>query len=134
MNNDPVAPCPAPAAPPRIEPPKVLLWFKIYCAFLCFLYLATAAASVVFFLMPDSPDMPRGLAVVVGIALLFGGLAFFGACLLPLLLAPRPWLWVYDLVIICVGMTSACILPACIPLLLFWLKPETQRYFGRKAG
>jgi hypothetical protein len=59
-------------------------------------------------------------------------LPLFGACLLPLVLRPQPWLWTYDLVIICLGMTSACFLPACIPLLIFWLKPETKHYFGRK--
>lgn len=50
---------------------------------------------------------------------------------LPLVLGPWPWLWTYDLVIICLGMTSTCILPASIPLLIFWLKPETKRYFGK---
>jgi hypothetical protein len=33
-------------------------------------------------------------------------------------------------VIICLGMTSACFLPVCIPLLIFWIKPETKLYFG----
>jgi hypothetical protein len=28
-------------------------------------------------------------------------------------------------------MTSACFLPFCIPLLIFWLKPEAKHYFGR---
>jgi hypothetical protein len=27
------------------------------------------------------------------------------------------------------GMTSACTLPICIPLLIFWLKPETKAFF-----
>ena len=42
------------------------------------------------------------------------------------------WLWIYDLIIICLGMTSACFWPAVIPLLIFWLKPETKRHFGRR--
>jgi hypothetical protein len=40
-------------------------------------------------------------------------------------------LWVYDLVVICLGMTSACILPASVPLLIFWLKPEVKSHFGK---
>jgi hypothetical protein len=35
----------------------------------------------------------------------------------------------YDLVLICIGMTSCCILPAAIPLLIFWLKPEAKNWF-----
>jgi hypothetical protein len=28
-------------------------------------------------------------------------------------------------------MTSACFLPACIPLLIYWIKPDVKAYFGR---
>jgi hypothetical protein len=30
-----------------------------------------------------------------------------------------------------IGMTSCCFLPFLIPLLIYWLKPETKAYFGR---
>ena len=59
------------------------------------------------------------------------GLLFFAASLVPFLFKPRPWLWVYDLVIICIGFTSLCTLPGCIALLIYWLKLETKAYFGR---
>lgn len=114
------------------QPPKVLLWFKIYCGFLCLLYLATAAFSLfIFFADPSYTEMSEIEARVTG-GLLFGvGLGLFGVCLLPLIVTPRPWLWTFDLVVICLGMTSACFLPVCIPLLVFWLKPETKRFFGQ---
>lgn len=112
--------------------PKVISWFKVYCAFLCLLYLATAAFSLFFFLAdPADTEMSTVVARITGALLLVLGLGLFGACLLPLILRPRPWLWTYDLVVICLGMTSACILPASIPLLIFWLKPEAKRYFGK---
>jgi hypothetical protein len=38
--------------------------------------------------------------------------------------------WVYDLVLICMGMTSAGCIPACVPLPIFRIKPETKRCFG----
>jgi hypothetical protein len=44
---------------------------------------------------------------------------------------PRPWAWIYHLVLICVGLSSPCIMPASIPLLIFWIRPETRQYFGR---
>jgi len=114
------------------QTPKVIWWFKIYTGFLCLLYLATAAFSLYFFLSdPADLEMPATVARVTGILLLIVGLALFVACLLPLVLKPKPWLWTYDLVIICLGMTSVCILLASIPLLIFWLKPEAKRYFGK---
>ncbi len=48
------------------------------------------------------------------------------------ILKPRPWVWIFDLVLICIGMTSPCCMPASIPLLIFWIKPETRAYFGRE--
>jgi hypothetical protein len=114
------------------QPPRVLLWFKVYSGFLCFLYLATAAFSLFYFLGdPKDTEMSPTGAHITGALLLVVGLALSGACLLPLVLRPKSWLWTYDLVVICLGMTSICFLPACIPLLIFWLKPETKRYFGK---
>jgi len=96
------------------------------------MYLAVAAFSLVFFLAdPVELEMSPMAALVMGIGILLMGLGLLVASLLPLVLRPRPWLWTYDLVIICLGMTSACFLPACIPLLIFWLKPETKSYFGK---
>ena len=114
------------------ERPKVIKWFKVYCGVLSFLYLAVMAMSL-FFLFADPADveMSAAGARLTGMLLLGLGLVLCAACLLPLILSPRPWLWTYDLVIICLGMTSACFLPACIPLLIFWLKPEAKRFFGK---
>jgi hypothetical protein len=96
------------------------------------MYLAVAAFSLVFFLGdPAKLEMPRISAVLIGIAILLLGLGMLVASLLPLVLSPRPWLWTYNLVIICLGMTSACFLAACIPLLIYWLKPEAKNYFGK---
>ena len=116
------------------QPPAVIFWFKFYAGSLCFLYLLTAGFSL-FLLFGDSTslDMPPESALIMGGLLLTISLVFIVACFLPFILAPRPWLWVYNLVIICLGMTSACYLLACIPLLIFWLKPETQRYYGKNV-
>ena len=100
------------------------MWFKVYSGVLCSVYAALAVYSI----CVSFADIEEDWA---GPWLLLIALPFFGACLLPLVLKPRPWLWTYDLVIICLGMTSACFLPACIPLLIHWMKPETKAYFGK---
>jgi len=115
-----------------VPQPKVVFWFKIYCGVLCLLYLALAAVSLLFFFMdPATLNMTPGTATLWGVLLLVMGLVLFAGCLVPLILRPRPWLWIYDTVIIALGLTSPLFLPASIPLLIFWLKPETRIYFGR---
>ena len=120
---------------PGQEPPKVVFWFKLYAGFLAFIYLLVTGCSMIFFFVsPAELEMERPEALIMGGVFLAFGLSFLIASALPLFLKPRPWVWIYDLVIICLGLTSACSLPMCIPLLIFWLKPETKRHFGRVSG
>ncbi|HQW29895.1 MAG: hypothetical protein KA152_06265 [Verrucomicrobiales bacterium] len=120
-----------PPLPPENETPKVIVWFRVYCSILCFLYLVVTVASA--FLLscdPSTVEMSETEQLLVGALMLLMGLVLFIASLLPLILKPRRWLWMYDLIIICLGMTSACFLPACVPLLIFWMKPEVKKHFG----
>ncbi|MCP3963234.1 MAG: hypothetical protein GY719_35790 [bacterium] len=114
------------------ETPLVVWWFKVYAGILALIYLATAAISLIFFIPdPADLDMSATEANLVGGLILFMGLGLFAVCLAPFIFKPRPWLWVYDLVLICIGFTSICTLPGCIALLIYWIKPETKTYFGR---
>lgn len=113
--------------------PGVILWFKSYCWVLCFLYLLVSAASLMFFLGdPEELEMSRSGAIAMGVIFLVMGLGLFVLSALPLVVRPKPWVWTFDLIVICIGMTSACFVPLCIPLLIFWLKPETKAWFARE--
>lgn len=113
--------------------PQVVTWFTAYAVFMIVLYVAVAAFSLMFFLGdPADFEMDEAGARIVGVILLVVGFAVASAFCLPLIAQPRPWVWTYDIVMICIGMTSACFWPICIPLLIFWVKPETKRYFGSK--
>ncbi len=110
--------------------PGVILWFKLYCGLLCLTYLALASSSLIFFLFdPSELGKDPVEATVMGCLFLVLGVFFFVVSLLPFFLRPRPWVWVYDLVIIVLGLTSACFIPLCVPLLIFWIKPETKAWF-----
>lgn len=112
--------------------PSVIVWFKVYCGVLCFIYLCLAASSLFFFLAPPSElEMSPMAARITGVAVLVSGLLFFAICFVPFVVPPRPWVWVYGICLIALGMTSACFVPACVPLLIFWLKPEVKSYFGK---
>jgi hypothetical protein len=115
------------------EPPKVLAWFKAYSALLAAVYLGCAGLSLFCFLAdPAKLDTSKAGAILMGLMLLGIGLVFATAFALPFFLKPRPWVWIYDLVLICIGLTSPCCMPASIPLLIYWLKPEAKAYFGRQ--
>ncbi len=75
--------------------------------------------------------MDQTLSSVIGAFLLMLSLVLLVACFLPFVLKPRPWLWIYHLVIICLGLTSPCFMPFSIPLLVFWIKPETKAFYGK---
>ncbi|OLP16576.1 hypothetical protein BST81_20480 [Leptolyngbya sp. 'hensonii'] len=113
--------------------PQVVIWMKVYAGVMCVVYLLLAAVSIIFFAIDPSgmPDTSLGELRFLGALFLVMGLFFFVVFLLPILFPPRPWVWVYDLVIICLGLTSPCLLPFCVPLLIFWFKPETKAYFGK---
>ena len=116
---------------PLTRPPAVR-WFYVYSAVLCVVYLAVAAFCLPFFLVePAELEMGKTEAVIIGVMMLVMGLVFFVLFLMPFFLPRKPWVWVFNLVLICIGMTSACFLPACVPLLLFWLKPEAKAWFGK---
>ena len=116
----------APAAPP------VWTWYRVYAGAMTLLYVGVVVLGLVFgVLAPESrnpSDPPPWF-----FALMFGciggplAIAFGAAFFLPL----RPWAWIYHLVLICIGLTSVCCMPAAIPLLIFWIKPETKQFFGR---
>jgi uncharacterized membrane protein len=123
-----------PLSPPSVPltRPAVVRWYYVYCGVLCVVYLAVAACCLPLFLIePAELDMGKTEAVLMGVMMLVMGLVFFVLFLMPFFLPRRPWVWVFDFVLICIGMTSACFLLACVPLLLFWLKPETKAWFGK---
>jgi uncharacterized membrane protein len=98
-------------------------------------YLAFIGFSFVFLLVnPTTLEMKAFAAKLTGILFLGLGLVLMAAFLIPLFVKPRPWVWIYDLVLICLGLTSCCFWPICIPLLLFWVKPETKIYFAKKES
>lgn len=117
--------------PPGLDRPPVLIWYQIYCGALAVVYVAVIALLVIMLVAAA-----RGASVKTEDLIIFGALSltsvpfavFYGAA--PFL-PNRPWAWTYGVVAIAIGMTSACCLPACVPLLIYWMKPEVKMYFGK---
>lgn len=111
--------------------PPVYRWFVIYCVCMALLYLVTAGMGIVFLFIEPDQDMSEVEARVMGVMFLILGLVFFVPYALAPFLPRKSWVWILGLVLICIGLTSACCLPACVPLLIFWLKPEMKDFYGR---
>ena len=113
------------------EKPAVWNWYAAYCVAMALLYLLCVVMGLVFlFADPAELEMDAvgaklmgGMFVVLGLLL---GALFGAGPLLPL----RKWAWVVGIVLICIGLTSMCCLPAAVPLLIWWLKPETKQYYN----
>ncbi len=127
------------------EPPGVVRWFKVYVVVLSLMYVLVAGVGLMmvsdpgFMVDPDaSPVSNRPASLdeavlmgwiygVVGVVLLAAFLGWF--------LVPRSkGKWVYGIVLIAIGMTSICTLPATIPLLIFWIKDDCRTYFAPGVG
>ena len=111
--------------------PPAYKWFVVYCVFMALLYLTTAGMGIVFMFTEPDAEMSDAEAKIMGAVFLILGLVFFAPYALAPFLPRKSWVWVFGLVLICIGLTSVCCLPVCIPLLLFWLKPEMKSFYGR---
>jgi hypothetical protein len=134
---------PAPSFPPPgpgFPPPTPGVWYGYiaYCLFMALLYLAVVALGVLFLVVgsslplnePDDPS-PTEMIIMGSVFCVMGGVLMLMYGIAPLL-PKRKGAWIYGFVTIGIGMTSACTLPFCIPLLIFWLRPETKAFFHVK--
>jgi MFS family permease len=121
----------------RTRPPPVVTWYRVYCVAMTLLYVGCIIAGLLMSVFRDQladDEMVPEDWVVLGIILIFAGCLLIGPFLFSFFLRPKPWTWVYHLVLICVGLTSVCTLPASIMLLIFWVQPANREYFGKDLG
>ena len=111
--------------------PPAHKWFVVYCVLMALLYLATAVMGIVFLVTEPDREMSEAEARIMGVVMIILGLVFFTPYALAPFFPRKSWAWVFGLVLICIGLTSLCCLPVCIPLLIFWLKPEMKTFYGR---
>jgi len=133
MHNPYETPGVPPHLPLSIAPP-VVFWYRMYTGAMALLYAAVTVGGVaMIFFRDELVDQATTVEeiVITGVILIAMGGLFFVIFALGTFIPPRPWAWIVGIVLIGVGMTSCCCLPASIPLLIFWLKPEAQAYFGR---
>jgi hypothetical protein len=114
---------------------KTFFWYRVYCAAMALLYIGLAAVGIYLATEPlESSSYERDQTELMGIIYAIIGTAFFLLFAVALVLPRKPYNWIVGIVMMAIGMTSCCTLPAVVPLLIYWVKPETQAYFGRKQS
>lgn len=122
--------------------PKVVVWFRVYCAVMILVYIAVAVlggwvASNPSVLTSNNPNpsptssMPTSQEEALFVGVIYCGMGAFFAIvhIVPFLLPRRFGVWVFSIVVIALGMTSCLTWPATIPLLIFWVRKETREWF-----
>ena len=117
--------------------PRVLFWQRLYCAAMGGVYVLLVLGCIVAAIlkdeMADATTSP-GEVLVGALAIAAISVCCAAVFLAGLFLPRRRWAWVYHLVLIGIGMTSCACLPFVTPLLIFWIRPEVQAYFGGPAA
>lgn len=100
------------------------------------LCLIAGVALMVFHeqLAESDPDTPAAFWIIYAAVIAVMGVVFSGAFVATFFLPRAHWAWIYHLILIALGMTSCCCLPVCIPLLIFWIRPETRAWFQDSGG
>ena len=112
---------------------RTFFWYRVYCAVMVVLYFGvTILGLVLAVLQPETGKYERDEMLITGVVYAILGMVFFVVYAVALFLPPRPYNWIVGIVMMAIGMTSCCFIPAVIPLLIFWIKPETQAFFGRR--
>jgi hypothetical protein len=141
---------PLPQTPPPVPDvrPVVVPLYRIWCALILIVYVALGIREgmilagtlppqlgpVAGLLSSDDPAMRAQMLAeerqnsFIGLAIaVIGAILFFVGVICP----RAPWAWIWGIVAIVVSVFPLCVsLAGAVPLLIFWLKPGTKRYFG----
>ena len=114
---------------------KTFFWYRVYCMVMAFLCLAVTGFGIFIATVPMAvPPRDEEQLFVMGIVYGVLGFIFFVLYAVAALLPPKPYNWIVGIIVVALGMASCCTWPAAIPLLIFWVKPETQEFLGRKIS
>ena len=111
---------------------KAFLWYRVYCGVMVAIYFLVAALGAVLAVYrPTTREYSSDETMIMGIIYAIAGVIFLIVFAVFLFLPRKPYNWIVGIVAIAIGMTSCCLVPFMIPLLIYWIKPETKAFFGR---
>ncbi len=121
------------SAPPSEAAPSVVLWARLYATALGLLELLAAVIGVALLAMGAEGASAPGEELIrqaLGGVYLVLGLSLAGVCAWAALAGRRKYAWYLHLVLMILGCTSCACLPFGVPLIVYWLRPETKAWYG----
>jgi len=124
-----------PGTPLLIEeerPPEAVYYFRIYAVLLLLVWLIAFGMSVYALVDP----LMKGVSSTTGsfvFALFMTAISFLFMIPSAIMVFAGRAKWVYTLGVVMLGLQTLmnpCCLPLTVPLLVYWMKPETKRWFG----
>lgn len=112
---------------------KTFFWYRFYLGFCAVLYLLVTGMGI-FLVVFSSEQRGREAQEMLLMGTVYGilGAVFFLVYCAALFFPRKSWNWIAGIVFIALGLTSCCLWPGLIPLLIYWIKPETKVYMGRQ--
>lgn len=116
--------------PDSPKTPSALKWFGVFCVAMIAIGLLTTLVGLGMLFCPSLFTQDMEPTQFKGILYLAIGIVILALYAVAGHLPRTPSTYVFDLVLICLGMTSCCFLPICVPLLIGWIRTETKAYFS----
>ena len=114
----------------RTGPPAVMTWQLVYVILMMILYalVSVLGGALMIFAeqIAEDPDfeMQPGEALVMGIVYAILGVGLFAMYAVGLFWRRGMGGWVYNIILIAIGLTSCCSWPLTIPILIFWIRDK----------
>ena len=102
--------------------PKVIIWFKLYCLIILFFTLIQILLGFVYAMTHNGE---------IAFVLFLTAIPILGLYMPSLLLPRMEWVWIYNLTILGISLTSCIFIPFAVPIIYFWLKPEVKNFYKR---
>ncbi len=122
-----------------VTAPAVVRWYKIYAIFMAVVCAVTAYLGYYALKNPEAVlAILKGLGAedlrMRAIILLVAGGVLGVSFLASLFQRRTSGAWIFQAILISINVGNCCLWLVMIPLMIGWLKPETQRWFGRNPG
>lgn len=116
------------------QAPPVWKWYLLFCVAMALSFLPLVLLGFDFLSNGQRyREMSPQEAQVMGFIFIGMGVVLFAIYGAAPFLPRRKWAWIVGLVLIVFSMSGACCLPAAIPLLIFWIKPENKVFYGMEV-
>lgn len=113
------------------QAPPVWKWYVAFCIVMAVMWLGLVILGLGFISTgPPNTEMSPQEAKVMGLIFVGLGVALAAPYVAAPFLPRRRWAWVVGIVLIVFSMSGTCCLPAAVPLLVFWVRPENKAFFG----